>query len=448
MEGIQENFNNQYQRTKAVFDNVGGYLKEYVQPSTDWLNGKANYLVEVFQNAKTNIGYLASDIEDWGDDLGSDLKQRGEDLSRVIQEYGEDIGKDVTDWGVEVKTMFEPIEENVKELAKGVTDWGEEFGNDIKEWGMDVKTKFGWGDEIMKKLKDLGLELNADMKILMEEFCQDEMKVTLAIVIIILILGIIILVSVITAVKLSTNGSGDDVQDAGGEVDEHLNEEEILENEQVNIDKNGQHPLLWGVWYLIWAAIYVLVIMPISLTSCIFYLIFSPMSTLLPTLVPMTELFQAGVEIPEKVLNHLDKSTPQIDMALCIEWGEKVKTRMNHFIQQCQELNMNAMIRMHNIIQKCQEFSNNAKIVLNNFIQKCQVFSNNTKTEMNNFIQKCQEFSNNAKIGMNNFIQKCHEFSNNTKIGMNNFIQKCKEFGRNVVVVFHCFKDMASQKPS
>ena len=116
MEDIQENFENQYQRTKAVFDNIGGYIKECVQPSIEWLKGKAKYLFNGIDNSKTDMGDSVQDIEDWG----------------------EDIGKDLTDWGMEVKTSFEQIEENVKELAKGVNDWGEEFSNDIKEWGVEV----------------------------------------------------------------------------------------------------------------------------------------------------------------------------------------------------------------------------------------------------------------------------------------------------------------------
>ena len=61
MEDIQENIANQYQRTKAVFDNIGGYVKECVQPLTECLNGKAK---AVFENAKTDIEDLGKDIED------------------------------------------------------------------------------------------------------------------------------------------------------------------------------------------------------------------------------------------------------------------------------------------------------------------------------------------------------------------------------------------------
>ena len=166
-------------------------------------------------------------------------------------------------------------------------------------------------------------------------------------------------------------------------MDEHLNDEKIEEDEPVNIDKNGQHPVLCCVWYLVWAAIYVFVAVPICMTSCVFYLILSPISTLLPTLAPLTMLLQAGVETQEKMINLLYNSGPEIDNAMCAQLGENVKTRMN------------------------------------------------------DFIQKCQEVGNNTNTGMNNFIQKCQEFGNNTNTGMKNFFQKCKEFGINLVLRFH-----------
>ena len=43
MEDIQENFENQYQRTKAVFHNIGGYIKE------SWRKFKAYFFRDTFQ---------------------------------------------------------------------------------------------------------------------------------------------------------------------------------------------------------------------------------------------------------------------------------------------------------------------------------------------------------------------------------------------------------------
>merc|ERR1719402_685748 len=130
-----------------------------------------------------------------------------------------------------------------------------------------------------------------------------------------------------------------------------------MANNQDNTEnfKNGQHPVLQGVWYLIWAVIYLFVIMPICLTSCIFYLIFSPMSTILPPMAPLTELFQAGVETPEKLINHLYNSSPQNDMEMLIQWRNKVKAEMEDCIQNAHEFGNNAKIGIENNIQKAQE---------------------------------------------------------------------------------------------
>ncbi len=94
------------------------------------------------------------------------------------------------------------------------------------------------------------------------------------------------MVSVISAVRLRTNSSGDNVQDAGGEVDEHLNDEEIVENEEaisavirmVNILFCGVY-LCVSMFLCIYLSMYVsmylcvvLVIVPICLTSIQYYI--------------------------------------------------------------------------------------------------------------------------------------------------------------------------------
>ena len=66
-----------------LFDNIGGYLKDSLQPSTEWFNHKVKSMFVCGKDSPT-LG-----------DVGQDLKEVGRDakteFGNVVKEWGENL---------------------------------------------------------------------------------------------------------------------------------------------------------------------------------------------------------------------------------------------------------------------------------------------------------------------------------------------------------------------
>ena len=105
----KETFEGLKNDVNILFDNIGGYLKESLQSSTEWFNHKVKSMFVCGKDSPT-----------LGDhDVGQDLKEVGEDVKtefanfgNIVKEWGENLRANVEDWGIGIKTDFEEFSQD------------------------------------------------------------------------------------------------------------------------------------------------------------------------------------------------------------------------------------------------------------------------------------------------------------------------------------------------
>ena len=102
----KEQFEDLKNDVNIIFDDIGGYLKESLQSSTEWFNHKVKSMF-VCGKDSTTLGGL---------DVGQDLKEVGEDVKTdfgsVVKEWGENLRENVEHWGIGIKTDFEEFSQD------------------------------------------------------------------------------------------------------------------------------------------------------------------------------------------------------------------------------------------------------------------------------------------------------------------------------------------------
>ena len=85
-----------------LFDNIGGYLKESLQSSTEWFNHKVKSMFVCGKDSPT-LGDMGQDLKEFGEDVKTEFDNFG----NVVKEWGENLRENVEDWGIGIKTDFE-----------------------------------------------------------------------------------------------------------------------------------------------------------------------------------------------------------------------------------------------------------------------------------------------------------------------------------------------------
>ena len=85
-----------------LFDNIGGYLKESLQSSTEWFNHKVKSMFVCGKGSLT-LGDVGQDLKG----SGEDVKTEFDNFGNVVKEWGETLRENVEDWGIGINTDFE-----------------------------------------------------------------------------------------------------------------------------------------------------------------------------------------------------------------------------------------------------------------------------------------------------------------------------------------------------
>ena len=92
---------------KEKFDNIGGYLKESLQSSTEWFNHKVKSRFVCGKDSPT-LGDMGQDLKE----SGEDVKTEFDNFGNVVKEWGENLRENVEDWGIGIKTEFEEFSQD------------------------------------------------------------------------------------------------------------------------------------------------------------------------------------------------------------------------------------------------------------------------------------------------------------------------------------------------
>ena len=98
-----------------LFDNIGGYLKESLQPSTEWFNHKVKSMFACGKDSPT-LGDMGQDLNEFGEDVKTEFDNFG----NVVKEWGENLRENVEDWGIGIKTDFEEFSQDKTKVFQTV----------------------------------------------------------------------------------------------------------------------------------------------------------------------------------------------------------------------------------------------------------------------------------------------------------------------------------------
>ena len=76
-----------------LFDNIGGYLKESLQPSTEWFNHKVKSMFVCGKDSPT-LGDMGQDLKEFGEDVKTEF----DNLGNVVKEWGENLRENLEDF--------------------------------------------------------------------------------------------------------------------------------------------------------------------------------------------------------------------------------------------------------------------------------------------------------------------------------------------------------------
>ena len=78
-----------------LFDNIGGYLKESLQSSTEWFNHKVKSMFVCGKDSPT-LGDMDQDLNEFGEDVKTEFDNFG----KVVKEWGENLRENLEDWAI------------------------------------------------------------------------------------------------------------------------------------------------------------------------------------------------------------------------------------------------------------------------------------------------------------------------------------------------------------